>query len=97
MSDPVTLDNIKHQISILFKLGQEVGLVREGEYLEMLEGSSTNRHSWALFLRERDDKSKMRAYPGVDLIGAYTKREAHNVLRAAINMLSAIYLLKFEG
>lgn len=81
----VTVKDIERQVAGLAETFGAMGWMRPTEKIIISEGSGTMGNAWGLNIRD-DADGYVRALPGIDLAGAYTRSEAYERIRAAANM-----------
>lgn len=81
----ITRKDIEAQVVELARTFRSMNWIRETEDVRVHAGSGTMGNAWGLDIRDNAD-GYVRAFPGIDMSGAYTKTQAYERIRAAANM-----------
>lgn len=81
----ISAKDIERQVAGMAETFSAMGWMRETEKIIISEGNGTMGVAWGLNIRD-DADGYVRAMPGIDMSGAYTKAQAYERIRAAANM-----------
>lgn len=90
-----TLKDVHTQIDNLATTYRAMGWMRDTEVVLVQEGNGTMGHTWSLRIRDESD-GYVRAFPGVELSGVFTRKDAYNAIRHAGNMARWAWLAQSD-